>query len=128
MAAPNIVNVTTITGTSSFSTGITTSTSNVTVLVSNAANSNQVYKVNTILASNTSAAVATVTVRTFNAAAGAGTSTNIAYSISIPVGSTLAVLGKDTPIYLPENTSIGAFVGAGNTNAVDIVTSYEVIS
>jgi hypothetical protein len=126
MAAPNIVNVSTITGTSTFSSGITTN--GVTVLASNAANSNQVYKVNTILATNTSASIASVTVRTFNAAGGTGTSTNIAFSISIPSGSTLAVLGKDTPIYLPENTSIGAFAGVGNTNNIDIITSYEVIS
>ena len=41
-------------------------------------------------------------------------------------GSTLAIIGKDTPLYLEENRSIGAI--AGTANAIDIVASYEVIS
>ena len=124
MTAPNIVNVANITGVTTFVSGISTTTAS--VIVSNAAASNQVYKLNTLMAANTTGSNATITVKIFNAAAGAGTSVSIASTISVPSGSTLAVLGKDTPLYLEENRSVGAI--AGTANAIDIVASYEVIS
>jgi len=124
MAAPNIVNVANITGVSTFVSGI--STTNTSVIVSNAASSNQVYKLNTLMAANTTGSNATVTVKIFNAAAGAGTSVSIASTITVPNGSSLAIIGKDTPLYLEENRSVGAI--AGTANAIDIVASYEVIS
>jgi hypothetical protein len=124
MAAPNIVNVSTITGVSTFVSNI--SNTNASVIVSNAAASNQVYKLNTLMAANTTASSANITVKIFNAAAGAGTSVSIASTIAVPSGSTLAIIGKDTPLYIEENRSIGAI--AGTANAIDIVASYEVIS
>jgi len=124
MTAPNIVNVATITGVSTFVSGISTTTAS--VIVSNAAASNQVYKLNTLMAANTTGSTANITVKIFNAAAGAGTSVSIASTIAVPNGSTLAIIGKDTPLYLEENRSIGAI--AGTANAIDIVASYEVIS
>jgi hypothetical protein len=123
MAAPNIVNVSTITGVSTFVSNI--SNTNASVIVSNAAASNQVYKLNTLMAANTTASSANITVKIFNAAAGAGTSVSIASTIAVPSGSTLAIIGKDTPLYIEENRSIGAI--AGTANAIDIVASYEVI-
>ena len=124
MAAPNIVNVASIIGVSTFISGISTTTAN--VIVSNTAASGTVLKLNTLMASNTAGSTATITVKIFSAAAGAGTSVSIASSISIPSGSTLAIIGKDTPLYLEENRSIGAI--AGTANAIDIVASYETIS
>jgi hypothetical protein len=124
MAAPNIVNVSTITGVSTFVSNI--SNTNASVIVSNAASSNQVLKLNTLMAANTTGSSANITVKIFNAAAGAGTSVSIASTISVPSGSTLAIIGKDTPLYIEENRSIGAI--AGTANAIDIVASYEVIS
>jgi hypothetical protein len=124
MAAPNIVNVSTITGVTTFVSGI--SSTNTSVIVSNAAASNQVYKLNTMVAANTTGSSANITVKIFNAAAGAGTSVSIASTISVPSGSSLTVIGKDTPLYLEENRSVGAI--AGTANAIDIVASYEVIS
>lgn len=124
MAAPNIVNVSTITGVTTFISGISTTTPN--VIISNAASSNQVYKLNTLMAANTTASTSNITLKIFNAAAGAGSSVSIGTTISIPSGSSLAIIGKDTPIYIEENRSIGAI--AGNANAVDIVASYEIIS
>jgi len=124
MAAPNIVNVSTITGVTTFVSGI--SSTNTSVIVSNAAASNQVYKLNTMVAANTTGSSANITVKIFNAAAGAGTSVSIASTISVPSGSSLTIIGKDTPLYLEENRSVGAI--AGTANAIDIVASYEVIS
>ena len=122
MTAPNIVNVANITGVSTF-IGITTTTP--VVLISNAASSNQVYKINTLLAAGIGATTA-ITVKIHSAAAGAGTSVSIASSITIPQASSLAIIGKDTPLYLEENRSIT--VTAAAINSIDVVASYETIS
>ena len=124
MAAPNIVNVSSITGLTTSVSGI--STNSVSVILSNAASSNTVIKLNTLIATNTTASAANITVKYFNAAAGTGSSVSIASIISIPSGSSLAVIGKDTPVYIEENRSIGAT--AGTASAIDIIASYEVIS
>jgi len=122
MAAPNIVNVANITGVSTF-IGITTTAP--VVLISNAASSNQVYKINTLLAAGIGATTA-ITVKIHSAAAGAGTSVSIASTIQVPQGSSLAIIGKDTPLYLEENRSIS--VTAAAINSIDVVASYETIS
>jgi len=122
MAAPNIVNVANITGVSTF-IGITTTAP--VVLISNAASSNQVYKINTLLAAGIGATTG-ITVKIHSAAAGAGTSVSIASTIQVPQGSSLAIIGKDTPLYLEENRSIS--VTAGAINSIDVVASYETIS
>jgi hypothetical protein len=124
MAAPNIVNVITITGVTTFLSGISTTTGS--VIISNATSSNQVYKLNTLMASNTTSTIANITVKLFNGAAGAGTSVSIASTISIPSGSSLVIVGKDTPIYIEENRSITAI--ASSISAIDVIASYEVIS
>ena len=122
MAAPNIVNVASIIGVSTF-VGITTTAP--VVLISNAASSGQVYKINTLLAAGIGATTA-ITVKIHSAAAGAGTSVSIASTITVPQGSSLAIIGKDTPLYLEENRSIT--VTAGAINSIDVVASYETIS
>ena len=122
MAAPNIVNVANITGVSTF-VGITTLTP--VVLISNAASSGQVYKINTLLAAGIGATTA-ITVKIHSAAAGAGTSVSIASTITVPQASSLAIIGKDTPLYLEENRSIT--VTAAAINSIDVVASYETIS
>ena len=123
MAAPNIVNVTSIIGITTFVGGISTSWS---VIISNPESSNSVYKVNTLLASNTTGTSSNITVEYFSQAAGAGTSVSIGTTISVPAGSTLALIGKDTPLYVEENRSIAA--QAGTANSIDILASYETIS
>ena len=122
MAAPNIVNVANITGVSTF---IGISTTAPVVLISNAASSGQVYKINTLLAAGIGATTA-ITVKIHSAAAGAGTSVSIASTITVPQGSSLAIIGKDTPLYLEENRSIS--VTAVAANSIDVVASYETIS
>ena len=122
MAAPNIVNVANITGVSTF-VGISTTAP--VVLISNAASSGQVYKINTLLAAGIGATTA-ITVKIHSAAAGAGTSVSIASTITVPQASSLAIIGKDTPLYLEENRSIT--VTAAAINSIDVVASYETIS
>ena len=122
MASPNIVGVTTILG---ITTAAQLTTSPVSIL-SNAASSGKVFKINTILAANETAATASVTVRYNNNAAGAGTTFALANGIDISAKSSLVVLDKASSIYLEENRSITAL--SGTASAVNIIISYEQIS
>jgi hypothetical protein len=125
MANPNIVNVTSILGETVF--GVLTSTLS-TVLLSNPASSGKVLKINTVLIANVNGTVATDTTIDLSPTAG-GTSTaavSIASTISVPADATLAVIDKNTSIYLLEDRSIiGNCTTAGNC---EYIISYEVIS
>lgn len=119
MAAPNIVNVTSIFGRTAH-LNLTTSSQSV---VSNAANSNKVFKINSIIVANVDgAAAADVTVNYNNA----GTNFAIASTISVPADSTLVVLDKASAIYLEENDSIQALASANGDLVIHI--SYEEIA
>ena len=123
MAAPNIVGVTTITG-KTVATSL--ADTNATTILSNAASSNYVYKVNTIIVANddvTNSADITVTYN--NAAAGGGTAYHLAKTVAVAADSTLVVLDKASSIYLEENTSLVATASAGDD--LDVVVSYEEI-
>ena len=124
MAAPNIVNVSAIYG--KVVTADLTSTSATSVL-SNAASSGKVFKVDSLVVANIDTVNAVnVTVNHYSAAAIGGTATPIASTISIPANSSLIVIDKTTMIYLEENMSIGAT--AGTSSKLKVVCSYEDIS
>jgi hypothetical protein len=124
MAAPNIVNVSSIIG---VTTAVGLTTTAVTTFLSNAASSNKVFKINTIIASNIDGVNnADITVKYHLAAAGAGTSIALANTITIPADASLVIIGKDNPIYVEENRSLTAQASAENDIA--IVCSYEEIS
>ena len=124
MAAPNIVNVATITG---MTTAVGLGTTAITTFLTNAASSNKVFKVNTVIAANTNGLTnADVTIKYHLAAAGAGTSVPIASTVVVPADASLVIIGKDSPIYLEENRSLTA--QASTANDIAIVCSYEEIS
>jgi len=124
MAAPNIVNVSTITGKSA--TVALTSTS-ATALVSNAASSSKVFKVNMIQVANVDGTNACdVTVDVHSAASGGGTAYSLVSTVSVPADASLVVLDKSTSLYLEENTSITAT--AGTASDLEVIVSYEEIS
>ncbi len=125
MAAPNIVNVTTITGVTTFKSGIGTAGA-ITTVVSNAASSGKVLKINSLMASGIGATTG-VTVKLSNNAAGTGSSVSIGMTLSVPTFSTLAVISKDNSVYVEENRSIIAFAQS-NAGTIDVVCSYEEIS
>ena len=105
MANPNIVNVTSIVG-NSLSVAVGTSA---TQLASNAASSNKVFKINSIVVANIDGtSAADITVNIYSAAALGGTAIAIASTISIPADASLIVTDKTTTFYLLENQSIGA--------------------
>tara|TARA_Y100001963_G_scaffold48354_1_gene68012 strand:+ start:184 stop:564 length:381 start_codon:yes stop_codon:yes gene_type:complete len=126
MAAPNIVDVATITGITTWKAGINLEAAGVSVIVTNAASSGKVLKVNSLVASSIGATTG-VTTKIFNLAAGAGNSVSIGTTMTVPSFSSLAVVSKEMSIYLQENQSIGVFKEASKGD-IDVVCSYEDIS
>jgi hypothetical protein len=124
MANPNIVNVTSILGKTTYAALTTTLT---TVLLANAASSGKVLKINSIMVANvdgTSAADVTVGINT--AAGGGGTTYDLAGTIAVPADATLSVIDKTNSFYLEEDKSI---VGGASANGdLEIVISYEEIN
>ena len=126
MAAPNIVDVATITGITTWKAGINLESAGVSVIVTNAASSGKVLKVNSLVATSIGTTTG-VTTKIFNLAAGAGNSVSIGTTMAVPTYSSLAVISKEMSIYLQENQSIGVFKQA-SLGDIDVVCSYEDIS
>jgi hypothetical protein len=124
MAAPNIVNVSTITGKTSV---VSLSTTNATAIVSNAASSGKVFKINSLIVANVDGtANASVTINYYSQDDIGGTATAIANTIVVPADASLVVLDKNSAIYLEEDKSLGAI--ASSANDLTIICSYEEIS
>lgn len=131
MAAPNIVNVTTIYGKTTY---LTPSGTTAVVLLTNASGSGKVLKINQIVAANVngSAAVnATVSIYTNGAVAqgsapSGGTAYPIVSTVSVPALASLIVTDKTTAIYLEEDKCIS--VTSGTANGITYSISYEDIS
>jgi hypothetical protein len=117
MAAPNIVNVTTILAKTA-AASLTTVMSNVIV---NSANSSTVAKVNSVVIANSGAATITANVEINRSSTGYA----IASNLTIPAYSTMVVSGKDTAIYLEEGDILRGNVSA---NTAVLTSSYEIIS
>ena len=118
MAAPNIVNVSSINGKTVNATLTNSDVTGTTVLT---CASDKVLKVNSILVSNfgfdVNASVSFVD-------SSGGTTSFLAHRIAIPNQSSLVVLGKDNGIYLEESDQIKAGIGTTATSAT-ITISYE---
>jgi len=124
VANPNIINVTTILGKSAV---VSLTTTAATAVLSNAAASGKVFKINSLIVSNVDGTnAADITVSYYSAAAIGGTATQIVSTISVPADATLVVIDKGTSIYLEEDRSIGAT--AGTANDLKVLVSYEEIS
>ena len=124
MAAPNLISPTTITGKT---VTVDLSSTSATSILSNAASSGKVLKVNSLYVSNVDGtSAAEITINYYSAAALGGTATQIASTVAVPADATLVVIDKDAYIYLEENTSLGAT--AGTSSDLKIVCSYEDIS
>jgi len=124
MAAPNIVNVSTILGKSAT---VALSTTSQTTLVSNAASSGKVFKINMIQVANVDGTnAADVTVDVHSAASGGGTAYSLVSTVSVPADASLIALDKNTSVYLEEDRSITAT--AGTASDLEVIVSYEEIS
>tara|TARA_Y100000022_G_scaffold124177_1_gene107512 strand:+ start:205 stop:573 length:369 start_codon:yes stop_codon:yes gene_type:complete len=117
MAAPNVVNVSSIYGKT---TGLALTSSSQDVLTCAA---NKLLKVNSIIVANVDGANADdVTVKWYNA--DNTTAFSLASTVTIPADTTLVVLGKDAPIYLEEGDKIQA-LGVASSGDLEIIVSYE---
>jgi len=130
MANPNIVNVTTIYGTTTY---YTPSGTTAVVLLPNAASSGKVLKINQIVAANTTATAANATVSIYSngavaqgSAPSGGTAYPVASAISVPANASLICVDKTTAIYLMEGSSIS--ITSGTASALTFSISYEDIS
>ena len=124
MAAPNLLSPTTINGKT---VTVDLSSTSATSILSNAASSGKVLKINSLYVANVDGtATAEITINYYSAAALGGTATQICSTVAVPADATLVVIDKDAYVYLEENTSLGAT--AGTANDLKVVCSYEDIS
>jgi hypothetical protein len=112
MANPNIAAVAAIYGNTSTTS---LSSTNATSIVSNAASSGKIYKINSLVVANIDGTnAADITINVYSAASLGGTGTAIASTISVPADATLIIIDKTTQIYLLEDKSIGAIAGTAS--------------
>ena len=121
MAAPNLVNVSTITAKSVQTTLNTTLT---TEILANASSSGKVFKINNIIVANIDGSSA-VDASVFITKSG-GSPIAIASTISVPADSSLVVIDKNSALYLEEGDNIEA--GAGAASDAVITINYEELS
>jgi hypothetical protein len=121
MAAPNIVNVATITGKTAYG-ALTTSAA---TMLNNAASSGKVLKVNSIIISNIDGTnSADVTVSYYTQDDIGGTPYRIAFTIAVPADASIELMAKS--LYLEEDRSIGGSASANSD--LEYLVSYEDIS
>ena len=130
MANPNIVNVTTILGVTTY---LTPSAITAVVLLPNAAASGTVMKINQIVAANVNGSAVNTTVAVYTngavaqgSAPSGGTAYPVVSTISVPANASLIVTDKTTAIYLMEGTSIS--VTSGTASGITYSISYELIA
>ena len=117
MAAPNIVNVATITG----KTAVQAVGTSATAIVSNSASSNQVLKINALYVSNVDGTNnAEITVDLFRSS----TAYKISNTVVVPADAVLDVISK--AIYLEEGDSLRLTANAASD--LEAICSYEIIS
>lgn len=119
MAAPNLIQITSVFGRTT-STSISTA---VTTVVSNPTSSNKSYKINSLYIANIdSADDVKISVDFFRS----GTSIRLIDRMTISPGDSLVGVGRDTSIYLEEGDSLRAYADvAGRTH---LVCSFEINS
>lgn len=123
MANPNIVNVTSIYGNTSY---LIPSTTSVTTWTDLTPTTGTVNKINNIVAANVTASAVAVTVSINSAISGGGTAYRMAYQISVPANASLIITDKTTSFYVGEGQSIVVTVGTGS--AIELTASYEAIT
>jgi hypothetical protein len=124
MSAPNILNVTSITGKSFY---LALSDTNATELISNPASSDKVIKINMIQIANVDPALGcNVTVDYHDAASIGGTPYSLVANLNVPAKASIVALDKNTSLYLEEDRSIS--VTAETSDHLEVIISYEEIS
>ena len=122
MANPNIVNVGTIIGRT---TGVNLTSTVMTTLLNNGANSNTTLKLNVLNMTNYGNSAIAVSVSYYTAANQSGTEYKIVHNLNVPIGTVLTVIDKSSGYYMEENSSLA--VRANIANAIFATASYEEI-
>lgn len=118
MAAPNVVNVSSILG----KTDVMNVTTTETAITTNSTSSNKLYKINSLIVSNVDGTNdADVSVDLFRSS----TAYYLARTITVPADATLVVISKDMGIYLEEGDAIRCLASA--TGDLQALCSYEII-
>jgi hypothetical protein len=123
MANPNMVNTSSIYGNTSYLIPSTTAATTWTALTPAVGTIN---KIDNIVASNVTAATATVTVSINSATAGGGTAYRLIYQLPVPINAAVVIVDKSTAFYLGEAQSI--VVTVGTASAIELTASYEAIT
>jgi len=123
MAAPNIVNISSMVGKTDTTNLTTTSATNI---LNNAAASGKVLRVTLVRAVNVDGSnAADISVSLYAEDDLGGAQTELIQAKEVAINTNLDVITKDTPLYLEEDTSLGATASAAND--IKIIVTYEEI-
>jgi hypothetical protein len=118
MAAPNVVSVTSILG----STDVLAVTTTATAITTNSAASNKLYKINSLIISNVDGTNnADITVDLFRSS----TPYRVVSTVTVPADASLVVISKDIGLYLEEGDSLRCTASANGD--LEAICSYEII-
>lgn len=124
MSAPNLKNMTTVNGKS---TAVALTGVNSTLLLSNSANSNKLYKISTLIISNTDSVIpADINLYYNSQAGGSGTTNDLFRNITVDNKTSITLLDKNESIYIEEDRSLTLVASTGNI--LKAFVSYEEIS
>ena len=119
MANPNIVNVTTITG----KTAVQAVGTSATAIVTNAAASGKIYKINSLIISNIDGTnSADITVDLYRSS----TAYHLVKTVTVDADSSFSPIDKNLSIYLEEGDSLRLTASAAGD--LEAICSYEEIS
>lgn len=119
MSAPNLINISTITGKTAYSNASTTQAN----VIANAAASNKVIKINSLYITNIDGSNSAYI--TANILRGSDVY-SIASTITIPADSSMVIINKDSAIYLEEGDGLALTASANGD--LQAICSYEEIS
>jgi len=115
MANPNIATTNALYGRTQLQHVTTTPTA----IADNAAGSNKVFKLNTLVITNLGTSVASITADIFRS----GDATKLANQIPVPAQSSLVLIAKENPFYLLEGDALR--LTASVNSALDGICSFE---
>ena len=124
MAAPNIVNISTLTG-KTVVTNLTTASA--TSVLSNAASSGKVFRVLMLRVVKVDGSNSVnITANLYSEDDIGGTATELIQSKGLGTNTYLDIITRDSPLYLEEDRSLG--VTASAANDAKVIVTYEEIS
>ena len=118
MPAPNIVNVSTIIARTSATSSL--QSGSLTAILTNPAASNKVFKINSVIVANKNLVASTAVDLAIQSAS---TDYFLARRVTVPISSSVILVGRENSIYLEEGVSIRGF--ASQTSSLDVVIGYE---